>query len=102
LRRHRRQHAADQAHVVIERQPRDAAVVGLNVEPVVNHAEEIAEHRVLRNHYTAGEARAPRRVLQMGRLCGSAWLQLDLTLGQLVERGRGSRKREAYAVGRFV
>ena len=87
LRRHRRQHAADQPHVVVERQPRHAAVVGLDVEAVIDDAGEIAEHRVLRDHHAARKARAARRVLQIGGLRGSAWLQLDLTLGQLVELG---------------
>ena len=45
LGRHRGQHAADETHVVVERQPRDAAIVGLDVESVIDHAGEIAEHR---------------------------------------------------------
>ena len=99
LRRHRGQHAADETHVVVERQPRDAAVVGLDVEAVIDHAGEIAEHRVLRDDDAARKARAARRVLQVCGFGRAARLQCDLLLRQLIEVGGRAREGEVHAFG---
>ncbi len=102
LRRHRRQHAADEPHVVVERQPRHAAVVRLDVEAVVDHADEVAQHRVLRDHHAAREAGAPRRVLQIGRFGRAARPQLGLPFRQLVECGGRSDEGQIGALGRLA
>ncbi len=86
---------------MIERQPRHAAVVGLDVEAVIDHAREIAQHRVLRDHDASRKAGAARRVLQISGLLGAAGPQFAVVFGQLVEGGGGSRKGEAHAIGRL-
>ena len=78
----RRQHAADEAHVVVERQPRDAAVVRLDVEAVVDHRLRDCSAPRLGDHHAARKAGAARGVLQIGGFGGAARLQLDLLLGQ--------------------
>ncbi len=87
---------------MVEGQPRHAPVVGLDVEPVIHHAGQIAQHRVLRDHHTSRKAGAPGRVLQISRFPGAAGPQLAVMLGQLVECGGRSRKGEAHAVGRLA
>ena len=102
LRRHRRQHAADEPHVMIERQPGYAAVIRPNIEAMIDDAVQVAEYRFLLYDHAARETGAPRRVLQVRRLGGAARPQRDILLRQLVECGGRSYERQVNAFGCFA
>ena len=65
-RRDRRQHEADEAHVVVERQPRDAAVAGPRIEPVAADAGRVRHQRAVRDRDALREPRRARRELEIG------------------------------------
>ena len=71
LRHHRRQAAADQAHVVIERQPGGAAVVGAQVQAMHGDRAGVGGDRPLGHQHAAREAGAAGGILDVAGLVGA-------------------------------
>ena len=71
LRHHGRQAAADQAHVVVERQPGCAAVVAAQRQPVGRDRAGVGRDGALRDQDAAREARAAGGVLDVAGLVGA-------------------------------
>src|SRR3546814_7147852 len=61
---------ADQAHVVIERQPRHAAIVGADHQAMSCNRINIREHGAMRDRDALREASAAGRELQIGERIG--------------------------------
>jgi hypothetical protein len=50
----RRDHEADEAHVVVERQPRDAAILGRRAQPVEHDRVAVHAQVLVRDHHALG------------------------------------------------
>ena len=97
---------ADQAHVVVQRQPRDADVVAGHLEGLAEGAD-VGEQVGVRQRHALRRARAPRRVLdqrQRIRVGDDSGVQVDSGVelstpescrrsGTVVDRGQGRRER---------
>ena len=81
----RGQEGADQTHVVIERQPRRAAVVVLQLDAVFAHAVAVGQQRAVGDHHPVGKARAAGRILQIGDIVGGGQAQGAPAQRQLAE-----------------
>ena len=88
---------ADQAHVVVQRQPRDADVVAGQLEGLAEGAD-VGEQVGVRQRHALRRARAPRRVLdQRQRIRGDdSGVQVDSGVVSEVRHGRhrGQGRRE--------
>ena len=85
LGRHRRQQETDQAHIVIEGQPRNAAVARAQLDPVATDRVQVRHRRPLGNDHAAWKAGAARGVLEIGDIVGRRRRQRDLRLRQGVK-----------------
>ena len=84
------QQEADQAHVVIERQPGHRAVAGDDVQPGrARHAGDIGHQRRLRDRHAERKARAARGELQIAEVVRSERPEIDGLSGSA--RARPSR-----------
>ena len=96
LARERRHGEADQAHVVIERQPAHGAIARHHVEPGrARHAGEIGHQRALRDLHAVRMARAARRELDVAEVGRAQRPQIDRLLRQRLERGQAAMKADS-------
>ena len=90
---------ADQPHVVVVRQPGAEAIVGAELEAVVEDRLQVGHHRRLGDHGAAREAGAARGVLQVGELLGRGRRRQLVGGVERHELVHGAGERQRQAVG---
>ena len=95
LARKRRHHEADQAHVVIERQPARGAIAGDDVEARrPRHAGKIGHQGALGDLHAVRMARAARRELDVAKVGRPQRAEIDLLLRQRVDRRQAAMEAD--------
>ena len=99
---HRRQHEADQSHVVIERQPGGETIALGDFQAVLTDRAQVGHHRPVRHRDRMREARAAGRELQVGQIVSRRRRQLDLRGLDAHELADATEEGQLHVRGRFA